>query len=223
MIMGGQVLVEDRPASKSGELIAPDARIRVREPDHPYVSRGALKLSAALKAFGVTARNRVGLDVGASTGGFTQVLLEDGAEKVFAVDAGHNQLDWKIRSDTRVVSLEKTNARNLEWAQIGQNVDIIVIDVSFISLEKVIPALLCFAKPELTDWITLIKPQFEAGRDKVGSGGIVRDPRTRIEVVERVTEFCAKLGLDRRGLIDSPIAGTDGNHEFLAHWMLRQK
>ncbi len=221
LIMGGQVLVNDEPATKAGVLVPHDATVRVREPDHPYVSRGALKLSAAMKSFGVNAAGRVGLDVGASTGGFTQVLLEAGASRVFAVDAGHNQLDWKIRNDPRVTSLEKTNARHLAFEQIGQKVDVIVVDVSFISLEKVLPALVPFAEPQGTDWITLIKPQFEVGREKVGKGGIVRDAADRQEVVTRITEFCGTIGLERLGLIESPIAGTDGNQEFLAHWKLR--
>jgi 23S rRNA (cytidine1920-2'-O)/16S rRNA (cytidine1409-2'-O)-methyltransferase len=221
MIMSGDVLVDDVPVTKPGTLVGQDSTIRVRRPDHPYVSRGGIKLTAALESFGVSASGKDCLDIGASTGGFTQVLLLAGAARVFAVDAGHNQLDWRIREDPRVVVHEKTNARHLEFALIGQKVDVIVIDVSFISLEKVLPALLPFAKPGATDWVTLIKPQFEVGREMVGKGGIVVDPAALSAVVPRLTEFASSLGLERVGLIDSPITGTDGNREFLAHWKLR--
>jgi len=221
LIMSGQVLVEDVPVTKAGALVLVEAQIRVRQHDHPYVSRGALKLEAALREFSVSVDGRECLDVGASTGGFTEVLLLGGASKVLAVDAGHNQLHWKIRADPRVVSLEKTNARHLEFKTLGQKVDVIVMDVSFISIEKVLPALLQFSKPGETDWITLIKPQFEVGREKVGKGGIVFNPEDRLMAVGRVTEFANTIGLERLGLIDSPISGTDGNHEFLAHWKQR--
>lgn len=219
--MGGDVLVNDEPATKAGQMVSLDAAIRLRGEGHPYVSRGALKLLGAIKEFQIPCEGRVALDVGASTGGFTQVLLEAGATKVFAVDAGHNQLDWKIRQDPRVVVHEKTNARHMDYALIGQSVDIIVADVSFISLEKIIPSLSRFSLPGRTDWVTLIKPQFEVGREKVGKGGIVQDPRDRQQAVARVTEFAMSLGLERKGLIDSPIAGTDGNQEYLAHWRQR--
>jgi 23S rRNA (cytidine1920-2'-O)/16S rRNA (cytidine1409-2'-O)-methyltransferase len=218
LIMSGNVLVNDVPATKAGQLVDTEAQVRLRGEDHPYVSRGGLKLARAIEAFGVQCEGRVGLDVGASTGGFTQVLLLNGATRVFAVDAGHNQLDWKIRSDPRVTSHEKVNARYMEYGLIGQSVDIIVIDVSFISLEKILPALVQFDRGGNTDWITLIKPQFEVGRERVGKGGIVQDPADRQAAVDRITEFALSIGLERRGLIDSPIAGTDGNHEYLAHW-----
>jgi 23S rRNA (cytidine1920-2'-O)/16S rRNA (cytidine1409-2'-O)-methyltransferase len=221
LIMSGQVLVEDVPVTKAGALVPVEAQIRVRQQDHPYVSRGALKLEAALREFSVSVDGKECLDVGASTGGFTEVLLLGGASKVLAVDAGHNQLHWKIRADPRVVSYEKTNARHLEFKTLGQKLDVIVMDVSFISLEKILPALLQFSKPGETDWITLIKPQFEVGREKVGKGGIVSNPEDRLLAVGRVTEFANTIGLERLGLIDSPISGTDGNHEFLAHWKQR--
>ena len=219
--MGGDVLVEDQPVTKAGQMVFTDAVIRLRGEDHPYVSRGALKLLGAIQSFGISCEGRVGLDVGASTGGFTQVLLEAGAPKVFAVDAGHNQLDWKIRQDPRVIVHEKTNARHMEFSLIGQTVDIIVVDVSFISLEKILPALRQFSLPGSTDWITLIKPQFEVGREKVGKGGIVQSQEDRQQAVASVTEFAMSIGLERQGLIDSPIAGTDGNQEYLAHWRQR--
>jgi len=220
-IMAGNILVNDVPAKKAGEKVATDAQIRVRGQDHPYVSRGGLKLEAALKAFGINPEGKCCLDVGASTGGFTHVLLLSGAQKVFAIDAGHNQMDWSIRSDPRVVCLEKTNARNLEFELIGQRVDIIVMDVSFISIEKIIPALLAFDCPGATDWVTLIKPQFEVGKEKVGKGGIVTSDEDRQAVVARITEFARGHGLERAGLIDSPITGSDGNREYLAHWVRR--
>ncbi|MDR3605871.1 MAG: TlyA family RNA methyltransferase [Oligoflexia bacterium] len=220
MIIAGQVLVGDTPATKPGQAVAKDAEIRVRGEDHPYVSRGGIKLAAALDAFQVPVQGRVGLDVGASTGGFTHVLLLRDASKVFAVDVGHNQLDWKIRNDPRVIVHEKVNARNLAFETVGQKVDLIVMDVSFISLDKILPALIAFATPE-TDWITLIKPQFEVGREHVGKGGIVTSEDARQQAVERLRVFAETLGLNRLGLIESPITGTQGNKEFLAHWRLK--
>lgn len=217
-ILAGKVLVKDIPVTKAGQQISVDAEIRVRGEDHPYVSRGGLKLQGALDQFSISAEARVGLDVGASTGGFTDVLLRRGAAKVFAVDVGINQLDWRIRNDPRVVVFEKVNARSLEFSVIGQKVDVIVIDVSFISLDKILPALLQFSKPLETDWLTLIKPQFEVGRDKVGKGGIVSSENDRLEAVERIKRFGESLGLIWQGLIESPITGTEGNVEFLAHW-----
>jgi 23S rRNA (cytidine1920-2'-O)/16S rRNA (cytidine1409-2'-O)-methyltransferase len=156
------------------------------------------------------------LDVGASTGGFTQVLLELGAEKVHAIDVGHNQMDWKIRSDPRVVVIEGMNARYLQPGQLPGRFGVIVIDVSFISLEKILPALLPFAEPK-TDWIALVKPQFEVGKEKVGKGGIVTDEAAREEAVERIIQMSENLGLLKSGLIKSPIRGTSGNQEYLLH------
>ena len=219
LIMSGNVLVNDVPVTKAGQVIPEGAAVRLRGEDHPYVSRGGLKLAKAISEFKIHVSNRVALDVGASTGGFTHVLLLNGAAKIFAVDVGHNQLDWKIRTDSKVVVHEKLNAREMGFETIGQRVDLIVMDVSFISIEKILPNLLQFATPE-TDWITLIKPQFEVGREKVGKGGIVTNEADRQEVVDRLTQFGETLGLRRIGLIESPITGTDGNKEFLAHWKL---
>ncbi len=219
LILAGHVLVNDTPATKPGEQYSDEVTIRLRGEDHPYVSRGGVKLASALEKFGISAKERVGLDIGASTGGFTEVLLLNGAKKVFALDVGHNQLDWKIRSDPRVIVHEKINARYLEPALIGEKVDLIVIDVSFISLDKILPATIALAHA-MTDWITLIKPQFEVGREKVGKGGIVQSETDRQEAIDRVTHFGETLGLIRQGLIESPIAGTQGNVEFLAHWQL---
>lgn len=220
LLLAGNVLVDDTPVTKPGQQVAEDASIRIRGEDHPYVSRGGIKLAAALEEFKISVEGRVALDIGASTGGFTHVLLLRGATKVFAIDVGHNQMDWKIRSDARVDVREGVNARSMEFGLIGQKVDMIVVDVSFISLDKIIPAALQFATPQ-TDWVTLIKPQFEVGRENVGKGGIVTSESNRQEVLERLKAFGESLGLERHGLLESPITGTQGNKEFLAYWKLR--
>ncbi len=219
LILSGNVLVNDEPKTKPGQSFGEEVKIRIRGGDHPYVSRGGVKLAAALEAFHVNVQDRIGLDIGASTGGFTHVLLLKGAPKVHAIDVGHNQMDWKIRQDPRVVLKEKVNARNLEFDQVGEKVEVIVIDVSFISLSKILPALIQFST-ESTDWITLIKPQFEVGREKVGKNGIVTSEVDRQEAIEHLTLFAKSIGLKRLGLIESPITGTEGNKEFLAHWKL---
>ena len=217
LILAGKVLVMDAPCTKAGSTFSENVAIRLREADHPYVSRGALKLKGALEAFSVSPSGKIALDVGASTGGFTQVLLEAGAEKVIAVDVGHNQMDWKIRSDPRVECIEKVNARNLSEEIVRQKVDVAVVDVSFISLDKIFPALFPLIK-EGGDVISLIKPQFEVGRAEVGKGGIVTSGEARAESVQRITNVAKGLGWMRVALIDSPITGTDGNVEYLAHW-----
>jgi 23S rRNA (cytidine1920-2'-O)/16S rRNA (cytidine1409-2'-O)-methyltransferase len=219
LILAGKVLVNDQPHVKAGHQISIHSTIRVRGEDHPFVSRGGLKLQAAIDRFKIQVQGKIALDVGASTGGFTHVLLLQGILKVHAIDVGHNQMDWKIRKDPKVLVQEKINARHMEFGQIGEKVDIIVVDVSFISLEKILPNLIQFAHPE-TDWVTLIKPQFEVGKDKVGKGGIVNSQIDQQEVIERISRFGETLGLMRCGLIESPIVGTEGNKEFLAHWKL---
>jgi 23S rRNA (cytidine1920-2'-O)/16S rRNA (cytidine1409-2'-O)-methyltransferase len=219
LILAGKVLVNDQPHVKAGHQISTDAAIRIRGEDHPFVSRGGLKLQAALDKFGIQVQEKIALDIGASTGGFTHALLLQGILRVHAIDVGHNQMDWKIRKDSRVLAQEKVNARYMEFEQIGEKVDIIVVDVSFISLEKILPNLIQFSHPQ-TDWVTLIKPQFEVGKDKVGKGGIVSSQTDQQEVVERIGRFGETLGLMRCGLIESPIVGTEGNKEFLAHWKL---
>lgn len=219
LILAGDVLVNDTPCTKSGTFFPENVAIRLRKADHPYVSRGALKLEKALQEFSISPSEKVALDIGASTGGFTQILLLGGATKVFALDVGHNQMDWAIRTDPKVVCIEKINARSLEYSVIGQKVDIIVVDVSFISLRMILPALIQFMHSE-TDLITLIKPQFEAGREEVGKGGIVHSEAVHDRVINSVTEAARDLGLIRRSLVNSPITGTDGNREFLAHWRL---
>ncbi len=219
LILAGKVLVNDVPVTKPGSAVAEDAAIRLRGEDIPFVSRGGLKLERALDAFDVPVAGRIALDIGASTGGFTDVLLQRAAEHVYAIDVGHNQMDWKIRRDPRVTVMEKVNARHLRFDQVGRKAGLIVIDVSFISLDKILPPLVAFAS-ESTDWITLVKPQFEVGRERVGKGGIVDSAEDHAEVNERLRRFGESLGLLRRGLIDSPITGTQGNKEFLAHWRL---
>lgn len=217
LILSGNVLVADVPVTKPGQIVDPNDEIRIRGEDHPYVSRGGVKLVAALDQFGIPVEGRVGLDVGASTGGFTHALLLRGARKVHAIDVGHNQLDWKIRQDPRVVVKEKLNARYLKFDDIGETVDLIVIDVSFISLDKLFEPLLQFATQE-TDWVTLIKPQFEVGKEQVGKGGIVTSDSAKKDAIDRLTRAGETLGLRRLGLIESPITGTQGNQEYLAHW-----
>jgi 23S rRNA (cytidine1920-2'-O)/16S rRNA (cytidine1409-2'-O)-methyltransferase len=217
LILAGQVLCDDVPVTKAGQQVLVAAQIRVRGEDHPYVSRGGLKLAAALDGFKLDVSDRVGLDVGASTGGFTHVLLLRGATRVHAVDVGHNQLDWRLRTDSRVHVREKVNAREMGFEVVGEKVGIIVADLSFISLEKVLPNLRQFAGSE-TDWVTLFKPQFEVGRESVGKGGIVTDEAARENAFQRVVASLGEQGFTCLGRMDSPIRGTEGNVEYLVHW-----
>jgi 23S rRNA (cytidine1920-2'-O)/16S rRNA (cytidine1409-2'-O)-methyltransferase len=219
LILAGDVLVAETPAQKSGQLFSRDVLIRLKKSDHPYVSRGALKLIGALEAFPIDPKGKLAIDVGASTGGFTEVLLERGARRVYALDVGYNQLAWKIRTDPRVEVFEKVNARSLPQNFFAELPALLVMDVSFISVKKLLPALLPNVTEE-ADWVVLIKPQFEVGREKVGKGGIVRDEAARLEAVEDVIREAARLGLKKKGFIDSPIEGTDGNREYLV-WLNR--
>lgn len=221
LILAGQVLVNGQKQVKAGALVPEDADIRILGEVLPYVSRGGLKLEAALKEFRVSPEGKTALDVGASTGGFTDCLLQHGAARVFAVDVGYGQMAWKIRQDSRVVVIERTHIRELDQSLIPDPVDLAVIDVSFISLEKVIPAVIKFLKPG-GELIALIKPQFEVGREMVGKGGIVRDEFARSAAVDRIASFIAGTGFAVKGLIPSPITGHDGNLEFLVH-ALRQE
>ena len=219
MVMAGVVLVDERRVEKPSESFSPKADIRIKgdSPESRYASRGGLKLEKALAEFSVSVDGMICLDVGASTGGFTDCLLQNGASRVVAVDAGTNQLVWPLRNDPRVEVREKTNARELKPEDLDTLFDLIVMDVSFISVTKILPAL----TPLLADGgriIVLIKPQFEVGKGEVGKGGIVRDPEKHERVVKEVNEFAESIGLALLGLIESPILGAEGNKEFLAHY-----
>ena len=214
LIMAGLVYAGERKLAKAGEMLAPDAAIEVRGRDHPWVSRGGLKLAHGLEHFGLDVTGAVALDIGSSTGGFTDVLLANGALRVHTVDVGTNQLAWKLRQDPRVVVLEQTNARALTSAHIPEAVDIIVCDASFISLAKVLEAALGFAKPG-AHLVVLVKPQFEAGRQEVGKGGVVRDPAVHTRVCEEAAAWVTGRGWRVLGITPSPITGPEGNVEFL--------
>jgi 23S rRNA (cytidine1920-2'-O)/16S rRNA (cytidine1409-2'-O)-methyltransferase len=215
LILAGKVFSGDRRVAKAGDLLPGDAALSVRGQDHPWVSRGGLKLDHGLAAFGLSPAGRVCLDVGASTGGFTDVLLAHGAARVHAVDVGHGQLAWKLRSDPRVAVHEKTNARHLSAEAIGEPIGALVCDASFIGLATLLPAPLSLCAPGA--WaIALIKPQFEAGPEAVGSKGVVRDPAVHAAVCERVQAWWAALPHWRvLGVTESPITGPEGNREFL--------
>ena len=218
MIMSGVVLVNEQRVDKPSQLFDTNSSVRVKGGDDPasrYVGRGGLKLEAALSEFQIDATGLTCLDVGASTGGFTDCLLQHGAKKVVAIDVGHNQIDWRLRNDARVEVREGVNARYLQPEDFAQMFDLVVIDVSFISVTKVLPALLNLILPS-GSIITLIKPQFEVGRGQVGSGGIVRDESRRLRAVEEVNDAATALGLKVVNLIESPIQGAEGNVEFLA-------
>lgn len=214
LIMAGKVLVDEKKIDKAGTEINPDLPIRLLGQDIPYVSRGGLKLEKALQVFPVDLSGKVVADIGASTGGFVDCALQNGAVKVFAIDVGYNQLDWKLRSDARVINMEKTNARYLEADSLGELVDVITTDVSFISLEKILPPAMAFLK-QGGHVLALIKPQFEAGREKVGKKGVVRDPAVHREVIEKILNLCEEMELSVWGLDYSPIKGPEGNIEYL--------
>jgi 23S rRNA (cytidine1920-2'-O)/16S rRNA (cytidine1409-2'-O)-methyltransferase len=214
LILAGSVSVEGRRVDKAGTPVAETAAIAVAGPPHPYVSRGGIKLAAALDAFGLDPSNRVCLDVGASTGGFTDCFLQRGAAKVYAVDVGRGQLDAKLRSDDRVVVREKVNARALSREHVPEPVGLAAIDVSFISLRLVLPAVAALVESGGVV-VVLVKPQFEAGRSEVGKGGIVRSVEVRERVVREAEDFGIALGLELEGSIASPIRGARGNEEFL--------
>lgn len=216
MILAGQVIVDDHRVDKVGLQVAVDAEIRLKGEDIPYVSRGGLKLKKALHEFNLELLNRVALDVGASTGGFTDCLLQHGVRKVFAVDVGYGQLAWKLREDPRVINLERCNIRHLESEQLDEIPDLAVIDASFISLQKVLPRTLELLAIE-ADVIALIKPQFEVGKTQVGKGGVIKDAALQTQVVEKIKLLAEDLNCQVLGLIDSPILGQKGNREFLIH------
>ena len=215
-IMAGLVFVNGQRCDKPGTPVAEDAQIELRGDAIPYVSRGGLKLEKALKVFNFDPSGIVCADCGASTGGFTDVLLQHGAQKVYAVDVGYGQLAWKLRNDGRVVSLERTNLRYVTKEQIPEELDLAVMDLSFISVRLVLPAVKALLRPE-ADIVCLIKPQFEAGREEVGKKGVVRDSAVHEEVVRSVLAFAPTIGLSVMGLDFSPIKGPEGNIEYICH------
>jgi 23S rRNA (cytidine1920-2'-O)/16S rRNA (cytidine1409-2'-O)-methyltransferase len=220
LVLAGGVRVNGQPAPKAGTMVARDCEITVASPDHPYVGRGGLKLAHALDTFHIPVAGAVALDIGASTGGFTDVLLQRGAARVVALDVGHGQLDWKLRNDPRVTVMEHVNARYLAAEQLPEAArafDIVTIDVSFISLSHILPVVPPLLRPG-GRVIALVKPQFEAGRGEVGAGGIVRDAQVQARVVHDVIAAADRLGLRRAGLTGSPIEGMEGNKEFLVYW-----
>ncbi len=215
IIMAGRVLVDDRPQDKPGTRVPGDSEIRIKgDDDCPFVSRGGLKILHGLEVFGMDVTDMVCMDVGASTGGFTDCLVQRGAKKVYAVDVGYGQLAWKLRQDERVISIERTNIRHMPFDAVGEQVDLAVIDTSFISLRIVLPAVLKFLKKHAII-LALIKPQFEVGKKNVGKGGVVRDSALHEEVVSDLTSFFSESGLDVKGIAPSPILGPKGNKEFL--------
>ena len=220
IIMSGMVYVDGQKADKPGVSYEEHVSIEVRGAACPYVSRGGLKLEKALRDFGVNPTGYVCSDSGASTGGFTDCLLQQGASKVFAIDVGYGQLDWKIRSDPRVVVMERTNVRYVTPEQLGEPLDLSVIDVSFISLRIVLPVIKTFLKPDSGQVLCLIKPQFEAGKDKVGKKGVVREPGVHQEVLDDFVTLTKETGFTILGLTFSPVKGPEGNIEFLAHLTL---
>jgi 23S rRNA (cytidine1920-2'-O)/16S rRNA (cytidine1409-2'-O)-methyltransferase len=216
LVMGGQVLVSGQPETKPGTMVARDAEIVLREPDHPYVSRGALKLIKGLDAFAIDPAGKVALDVGASTGGFTDVLLRRGAARVYAIDVGYGQLAWSLRQDPRVVVLERQNARTIDLALVPEPCDLAVVDVSFISLTLVLPRIAELLRPPAgKPIVALVKPQFEVGREQVGKGGVVRDEEARLGAVTKVQTWAAAHGLVSGEAVESPITGPAGNVEYL--------
>ncbi len=215
LILAGRVFCGETRVDKAGQLLEPDSPLEVRGRDHPWVSRGGLKLAHGLDCFAIDPEGLVCLDIGASTGGFTDVLLTLGAAKVFAVDVGHGQLAWKLRNDPRVVVLERTNARHLTRTEVPEPIDLVTCDASFIGLETVLPAPLALTAPGAR-LIALIKPQFEVGKGQVGKGGVVRDPDLHQEVCARIEAWLgAQAGWRVLGLTESPILGPEGNKEFL--------
>ena len=212
LIMARRVLVNGRIADKSGSSVDAGDRLQITEPEHPWVSRGGMKLAHALEQFHIDVCGKVCADIGASTGGFTHVLLTNGAAKIYAIDVGYGQLDASLRNDPRVIVREKVNARFLEPSAFDEAIDFVSVDVSFIPLKLILPAVAKFLRGDL---VALIKPQFEVGKGEVGKGGIVRDDAKRASAVEAVVSFARELGFDVRGVIVSPVKGAEGNVEFL--------
>lgn len=214
LIMAGKVLVDTLRVDKTGTQIHIDSEITIKGEVLPYVSRGGMKLAAALKETRISVQNCTCMDVGASTGGFTDCLLQNGAAKVYAVDVGYGQLAWKLRQDKRVVVIERTNIRNMAESAIAEPVDLVTIDASFISLKIVVPAVLKFMTPD-AKILALIKPQFEAGKGRVGKGGVIRDAQMRQAIIEELTQFFRSQRLQCGPVVPSPILGPKGNHEYI--------
>ena len=220
LVMAGCVLVDDVPVAKAGQTVNPDADIRIKGKDHPYVSRGGLKLERAMKEFNIDARGKTCMDVGASTGGFTDCLLQNGASRVYAIDVGYGQLAMKLVQDDRVIVIERTNVRYLTEDHVPGEVELVVMDLSFISLELIFPAI----EPSIKSGariVALIKPQFEVGRELVGKGGVVRDPDSRELAIAKVRTAGEALGWRVEGVTESPITGAKGNVEFLICFLKR--
>lgn len=228
LILAGKVLVDGQVVTKAGHAFDPEtAEVALKEADHPYVSRGALKLIKGLEAFGISPEGKVALDIGASTGGFTDVLLRRGARRVYAIDVGYGQLAWSLRQDERVVVLERQNVREMDLALVPEPADLAVIDVSFISLTLVLPRIVELLRPGMASEaaasgepvvkpiVALVKPQFEVGRENVGKGGVVRDPAARLAAVEKVRSWAGEHGLTAGEFVESPITGPAGNVEYL--------
>lgn len=216
-IIAGNVLVDERKIEKPGCLLTSDVTIRLTGMEHPYVSRGGLKLEKALAEFNIDVQNRIVMDIGSSTGGFTDCLLQHGATYIYAIDVGYGQLDWKLVTDKRVKSMEKTNFRYLTMADVGSFVDFITIDVSFISLTKILQNCLNFLVTG-GDLVALIKPQFEAGKKNIRKGGVVKDPKVRSHVIESITQHAESLAYKVQQIVLSPIQGKkSGNQEYLMH------
>ena len=216
IIMAGQVYVDNQKADKCGTSYDENVKIEVRGAVQKYVSRGGLKLEKAMNSFGLTLDDKITMDIGASTGGFTDCMLQNGAKKVYSIDVGYGQLAWKLRTDERVVNLERTNMRKVTREQVPDEIDFFSVDVSFISLKLILPVARQLMS-ENAQAVCLIKPQFEAGREKVGKKGVVREPSVHIEVVKNIYDFCLENGFDVLGLDFSPIKGPEGNIEYLIY------
>jgi 23S rRNA (cytidine1920-2'-O)/16S rRNA (cytidine1409-2'-O)-methyltransferase len=219
LILAGQVTVNGTVAQKAGQSVPSDATVALVQPDHPYVGRGGVKLAHALESFHISVEGREALDIGASTGGFTDVLLRGGAARVVALDVGHGQIAWALRTDPRVVVLEGVNARALTLQQLPAPVDLVVIDVSFISLRHIFPPLPPLLRPA-ADVVALVKPQFEAARREVGKGGVIKDPAVQQRVVTEIIAAASEVGLRHLATTESPITGSSGNREFFVHLRL---
>jgi 23S rRNA (cytidine1920-2'-O)/16S rRNA (cytidine1409-2'-O)-methyltransferase len=216
LILAGAVVVDGERQAKAGTLVRPEAAIRLTHDPQPYVSRGGLKIEKALDFFSIDPNGKVVMDVGASTGGFTDCLLQRGARRVYAVDVGYGQLAWKLQQDPRVINLQRRNIRHLRWEEVGEEMDLAVVDTSFISLALVIPPILTFLK-EGGGLLTLVKPQFEVGKGEVGKGGVVRDEEKHHQTVKKIREFAIGEGLLPRGVMESPLRGPKGNREFFLY------